>query len=632
MTLVISGPVAHRAGEGPGREAAARRWQGRAGRAARARSPSRRRRSRRPAPARADLPTHKSIAVIVPELWMAWRVPPATGIAASRPRGPGARRRAACCRGASIRTEPTTCSTSTRGPLPAAWRAPSSAASSFAPPNDAVRIRNETRARAGSAGRRHADSHQGAPALRATTNALHEAILRTALAHGQPQRADDGPRRSWSTSSRARRSRSVMDALAKITVDEIADFAGRYLKPDAARAGVARPEEVRNVTHRQSRSKKEARETEHRRAPSLTPRPTRSRGGGRRGDDGRPTRASAGIAAPRARPAGDGPAGRARGAGAPAVERADGRSRCAGPACRSCRCCSGFHADPQPGDAPGARVRVRAARCAGTCRAGPLDRGSCGPASCTATTPGVAVDVRRPTWRRRSTSFPRRPRRCTYSGPTPRSTAGSIGRRSTGDRPTIRRRARFAPRCSATTPTASTRPPRRRASSPNARRRPGSRACGAPRTACWSIVGDIDAGDRRPGGREGAARLEGRRRATAAATRAPVSPPPAQTDADGGARLALHRRSARGSRPTSASAASCRPCARPRDNIVHQHLAGHDAGEPPPPPAPGQGRDLRLRRRRQTSFRGGTARLLGHLDVDAKGDARRDRGPARLVR
>ena len=421
---------------------------------------------------------------------MAWRVPPASGIAASRlevvARVVG--------RMLSRRLAPD----GTNDVLDVdAWASPGRLASAIVcrfklrSANDAVRIRQRNAGRTGSAGRRHADSHEPAPACelqrtRSPTPCCEPPSAWTVSASGRR------PRRRWSTSNRGRRTPQVMDALAKITVDEVADFAGRYLKPEAARAVLLLPEDVRNVTHGRSRWKKEDAGDGCSAAGSPTPRPSpiprRKPTRRRRPPHHASARTGAARAPPRlrTRPASDGrDARRARRAGAPAVERAVGHRDAPRRACRSCRCCS-----------DSTRTHNRATRRGPACAfgealrwnlsAGPLDRGT--PADRQLYGDNAqddAVDVRGQPGDGARSARPRRARRCTCSGPTPRSTAGSIARRYRRPPPAIRRRARFAPRCSAITPTGSTRRRRRRASSPNARPRRGSRACGAPRTACW---------------------------------------------------------------------------------------------------------------------------------------------------
>ena len=148
-----------------------------------------------------------------------------------------------------------------------AWAVPGRLASAIVcrfklrSPNDAVRIRNETRG----ALEALADVtlvHMN-PRLRGSySDAVTDAILRTALRLDSLERADEGQRRTLVHFESGAQNAQVIDALAKITVDDVADFAGRYLTPDAARAVLLLPEEVRNVTHGRSRWKKEARDTD----------------------------------------------------------------------------------------------------------------------------------------------------------------------------------------------------------------------------------------------------------------------------------------------------------------------------------------------------------------------------------
>ncbi len=292
MTLVISGPVPVELEK----VLAAKlppAWQGPRGGAARTDPPPGDCVRRARAPPRPTLPTHKSIAVVVPELWMAWRVPPASGIAASRLEvvarvvgrmlsrrlDPGRDQRRAGRRRVGL--------------CPAACRAPSSAASSFAPRTTPCGSANETR---------------GALEALSDVTLIHiNPRLRCELQRrGHRRRSCEPPsawtasasgrrpRRRWSTSNRGRRTPQVIDALAKITVDDVADFAGRYLKPDAARAVLLLPEEVRNVTHGQSRWKKEERgrriSADREPDPEAESDPDAER---RRGDSGRRTDASA---------------------------------------------------------------------------------------------------------------------------------------------------------------------------------------------------------------------------------------------------------------------------------------------------------------------------------------------------
>ena len=180
MTLVISGPAPIELEKLAGKLPPA--WQGRAADAARTRSAARWPRSRRPAPPRSDLPTRKTVAVFAPELWMAWRVPPAVGIAAGRLEVVAR----VVDRMLSRRLDPD----GTNDVLDvAAWAAPR-------PPGERGRLPLQAsvarRRRRGSATKPRgalealadvdADSHQAAACVRATTNAVTEAILRTALA------------------------------------------------------------------------------------------------------------------------------------------------------------------------------------------------------------------------------------------------------------------------------------------------------------------------------------------------------------------------------------------------------------------------------------------------------------------
>ena len=276
----------------------------------------------------------------------------------------------------------------------------------------------------------------------------------------------------------------------------------------------------------------------------------------------------------------------------------------------------GFHADPQPGDAPGARVAFDEAL-RWNLSAGPLDRGLLRTNQLHGDNAQVTLSTFAANLERRSICCPRRATPCTCSGPTPRSTAGSIARRCRRRPPAIRRRARFAPRCSAITPTASTRPPRRRASSPSARREAWFARVRRPANGVLVIVGDIAPGERRPGGGAGAPRLEGRRpRPAAPAARCPVAGRP--RDRRGRRRAhPLHER--------SAAAVGLRPLR------LLPAARAHATRQDRPPASRRDDARRTLRRRLRLakgvtygydvdadSFRGGTAVLLGHVDVDGK--------------
>ena len=203
---------------------------------------------------------------------MAWRVPPASGIAASRLEVLAR----VVDRMLSRRLAPD----GTNDVLDVdAWASPGRMASAIVcrfklrSPNDAARIRNETRGALEALADVTLIHMKRAPACelqrtRSSTPSCEPPSAWTASASGRRQR------RRWSHFESGAQNAQVIDALAKITVDEVADFAGRYLKPDAARAVLLLPEEVRNVTHGRSRWKKEARGPRTlRRTRSLTPRP-----------------------------------------------------------------------------------------------------------------------------------------------------------------------------------------------------------------------------------------------------------------------------------------------------------------------------------------------------------------------
>jgi len=328
-----------------------------------------------PGPASPSLPTRKSMAISAPELWMAWRVPPATGIAASRleviARVVG--------RMLSRRLDPD----GTNDVLDvAAWASPGRLSSAILcrftlrSANDATRIRDETRG--------------ALEALSDVTlihisrlrwnyqSALTEAILRTAFELDSLKQRTQTEAALVHFEAGAEPAR-VIDAFAKLSTEDIADFAGRYLKPDDARAVLLLPEEVRNVTHGRFRPKEQPR-------AAHAPAPEPDADGDADADADADAAASPEAAgAPKAAPV---PAAaapepelqaivQAPGARAALVRRlSNGLSVIAmrRPGLPFVSMVLGFHADPQPGDAPGARYAFEHLL-HWNLSAGPLDRG-----------------------------------------------------------------------------------------------------------------------------------------------------------------------------------------------------------------------------------------------------------------
>ena len=232
--------------------------------------------------------------------------------------------------------------------------------------DDAVRIRNETRG----ALEALADVTliHAKPHLRASyRDAVTDAILRTVL------RLDSLKERTKAEAALVHfepgtHGAQVLDALAKITVDEIADFAGRYLKPDAARAVLLLPEDVRNVTHGRSRWKKETPDPDDAAASEPDPDPEPEP----EAEPDAETAAPAPAAGPDLPTAVVMPGARAAlvrrlptGLSVIAMRR---------PGLPFVSMRLGFHADPQPGDPPGARVAFDEAL-QWNLSAGPLARG-----------------------------------------------------------------------------------------------------------------------------------------------------------------------------------------------------------------------------------------------------------------
>jgi predicted Zn-dependent peptidase len=317
------------------------------------------------------------MAISAPELWMAWRVPPATGIAASR-LGVIAR---VVGRMLSRRLDPD----GTNDVLDvAAWASPGRLSSAILcrftlrSSNDATRIRDETRG--------------ALEALSDVTlihmsrlrwnyqNALTEAILRTAFEMDSLRQRTQTEAALVHFESGAEPAR-VIEAFAKLSIEDIADFARRYLKPDDARAVLLLPEEVRNVTHGRFRPKDQPRAAQ---PPAGAPGPEPETEPEADADPDA-------IAAPEAAGAPEAAAVakahppepdlqsivQAPGARAALVRRlSNGLSviamRRAGLPFVSM--VLGFHADPQPGDAPGARYAFEHLL-RWNLSAGPLDRG-----------------------------------------------------------------------------------------------------------------------------------------------------------------------------------------------------------------------------------------------------------------
>jgi zinc protease len=297
-----------------------------------------------PAPAASDLPTRETVAVIAPELWMAWRVPPAVGIAAGRLEVVAR----VVHRMLSRRLDPD----GTNDVLDvAAWAVPGRLASAVVcrfklrAPTDAVRIRNETKG----ALEALADVTliHGQPRLRSSyDNAVTEAILRTTLGMDSVKERTK-MQVDLAHAEGGAHIAQLLDALSRIAIDDIADFVGRYLKPDAARAVLLVPEKIRDVTHARSRLTSENENKHESEEPS--------------GAEAA-TEAEPGAETPPA-PPGPGPELQAivaaPGARAALVRRlSNGLSVIVmrRPGLPFVSMILGFHADPQPGDAPGARI------------------------------------------------------------------------------------------------------------------------------------------------------------------------------------------------------------------------------------------------------------------------------------
>ena len=154
-----------------------------------------------------------------------------------------------------------------------------------------------------------------------------------------------------------------IDTLSRIAIDEVAEFAGRYLKPDANRAVLLVPDAIRDVTHAQSRLTQEPEEPSGAEAatePILKPRrrPPRPAQGrscrqsSRRQARGRPWCGGCRTACP--------------------------SSPCAGPGCRSCRCSWDFMPIRSRATRT-ARASPSITRWAGTCSKDRSSAGSAGP-------------------------------------------------------------------------------------------------------------------------------------------------------------------------------------------------------------------------------------------------------------
>lgn len=611
MTLVISGPVPLELEKAlTGKLPAA--WQGRA---AERRAPIRRPATafEGPRPAPPDLPTHKSIAVVIPELWMAWRVPPASGIAASRLE--------VLARVVERMLSGRLDWNGTNDVLNIdVWPSPGRMASAIVcrfklrSPNDAVRIRNETRG----ALEALADVtliHMKAR-LRASYNeAVIDGVLRTAL------RLDSLSERTKAEAALVHfesgaQSAQVIDALAKITVDEVADFAGRYLTPDAARAVLLLPEEVRNVTHVRSRWKKDARETD----ASAGTEPDREAESEPEAEADAETTAAAPVPAPALAPPSP-PDLQATvvipGARAALIRRlSNGLSviamRRAGLPFVSMLL--GFHADPQPGDAPGARVAFGEAL-RWDLSAAPLDRGILRSRKLHGDNAQVALSTFAANLETALDLLSEEGETLHVSWPNPafiRWVDREAIQASAPDAQAARafRSALFGDHPYRLDPTAEVarQLTAREAEAWFARVR-------RPANGVLVIVGDItpetavQAAEKALHGWKG----DG---APPPPPPAPASPGPPTTDADGGARL-LYTSDPRRQSAYVRFGCVLPPVRAPRDNIVHQHLAGM--------------MQANLRRRLRLVkgvtygydvdadvFRGGTAVLLGHLDVDGK--------------
>jgi zinc protease len=283
------------------------------------------------------LSTRETPAVRGPELLIGWRVPPASGLAARR-----------------LEVIARTLDRVLSGRLDpdgandvldvAAFAVPGRLASAVVcrfrlrSPDDAARIRDETTTAIEAT--RLRSGHE---------TAVTEAILRTALGMESLKERTKAQAALVHYEAGAHTGR-VLDALGKISADEVASFAGRYLTADAARAVLLVPAGTRSVTHARTQWTAETQgpddATTAEPEPEPEPEPESDQ-------DGAPAAAGpapdpdlqAIVQAPGARAAlvrqlSNGLSAIVlRRTGAPFVSLL-----------------LGFHADPQPGDPPGARI------------------------------------------------------------------------------------------------------------------------------------------------------------------------------------------------------------------------------------------------------------------------------------
>ena len=303
-------------------------------------------------------------------------------------------------------------------------------------------------------------------------------------------------------------------------------------------------------------------------------------------------------------------------------------SPCAGPGCRSCRCCW----DSTP-------IRSRATRRAPAspsttrCAApvdGPLERGILRASKLRRRQrPGAAVDVRGQPGQGARSAF-RGGRLAARVLAQPRLRPLGRSRGDAGGDPRRSGRARVSrPRCSAITPTASTdrggrpqahrargaslvrarAPPRQRRAGHRRRHRPRKPPCRRRRRRCSGWKGD----------------------AAPPPAAAPALSPAARATGPTAARRLLYTNDPR--RQSSTLRFGCVAAARARAARQDRppDARGHDQGELYTRLRLGKGVTYGYDVDAE-SFRGGTAIIRGHVDVDGKATPGRDRGAARLVR
>jgi len=336
MTVVISGPIA------TGWDQTLRTMMPPAllGTEARRQAPIRRPLAAFAGPARAEteLPPHPA-KVTVPELWMAWRVPPSVGVAE---------------RTAAVMAQVIQAVLSSRlDPdgtndvidvdgfvFPGSLSTVVGCRMKLRSAADAVRIRNESRLALEAMADVTLVNIKG-HLWWSHVRALHSATLTTALGMESIQgRAI--VRAGLAHSGSSALISSVLGALEKLTLDDISAFAGRYLTPDAARSVLVVPAE--NVTTvRKPGPSTDKRDTVV--PPGVESQADTERFDSDAEDRPDPTKLAAITQAP--------------GAHAALVRRLpNGLTVIAlrRPGLPFVSMVLGFHLDPQPGDAPGARV------------------------------------------------------------------------------------------------------------------------------------------------------------------------------------------------------------------------------------------------------------------------------------